>query len=233
MSLPYFPMYPTDFEADTSHLTLVEDGAFNRLLRLCWMTPGCTLPDDEVWVMRRMRARTEEEKEAVRTVLAEFFVAQDGRLSNARMMREWTTANAAHEKRKNAGSKGGKAKALTTNKTAPSNATAKPKQPEPEPEPYTDTSVSDAGASERDFASVIFTNGVEYLKRHGTTERQARSVIGRWRKDHADADIFEAFSAASREGVVDPIPWITARLTPNPENTINIREILEAKNDRA
>ncbi|MCP5097247.1 MAG: YdaU family protein, partial [Chloroflexi bacterium] len=36
MSLPYFPMYPTDFEADTSHLTLEEDGAYNRLLRLMW-----------------------------------------------------------------------------------------------------------------------------------------------------------------------------------------------------
>ena len=32
--LPYFPLYPTDFEADTSHLTLEEDGAYNRLLRL-------------------------------------------------------------------------------------------------------------------------------------------------------------------------------------------------------
>jgi uncharacterized protein YdaU (DUF1376 family) len=31
MSLPYFPMYPTDFEAKTSHLTLAEDGAYNRL----------------------------------------------------------------------------------------------------------------------------------------------------------------------------------------------------------
>jgi uncharacterized protein YdaU (DUF1376 family) len=53
MSLPYFPMYPSDFEAKTSHLTLLEDGAYNRLLRLCWMTPGCSIPADEAWIMRR------------------------------------------------------------------------------------------------------------------------------------------------------------------------------------
>lgn len=51
MSLPYFPMFPTDFEAKTSHLTLAEDGAYNRLLRLMWMTPGCSLPDDDAWIM--------------------------------------------------------------------------------------------------------------------------------------------------------------------------------------
>ena len=139
MSLPYFPMYPTDFEADTSHLTLAEDGAYNRLLRLCWMTPGCSLPDDEAWIMRRMRARTDEEQEAVRVVLAEFFTLSNGRLSNARLTRENIAAKEAHEKRKNAGSKGGAAKSAKTNKKAPSKAKAMPKQPEPEPEPENNT----------------------------------------------------------------------------------------------
>ena len=135
MGLPYFPLFPTDFEADTSHLTLAEDGAYNRLLRLCWMTPGCSLPDDEAWIMRRMRARTDDEIEAVRAVLAEFFTVKNGRCSNARLTREYHAAHEAHERRKNAGAKGGKAKALKTNETTPSNAVAKPKQPEPEPEP--------------------------------------------------------------------------------------------------
>ena len=145
MSLPYFPMYPSDFEAKTSHLTLLEDGVYNRLLRLCWMTPGCSLPDDEAWIMRRMRAQTDAEKEAVRTVLSEFFTVSKGRYSNARLTREYLAANEAHEKRKNAGSRGGQAKALKTNETAPSIATAMPKQPEPEPEPEykkEDTNVS-------------------------------------------------------------------------------------------
>ena len=135
MSIPYFPMYPSDFEAKTSHLTIAEDGAYNRLLRICWMTPGCSMPADETWIMRRARAHSEDEQAAVRAVLDEFFTIEKGRYSNARLRKEWLAANDAHEKHRNAGSKGGKAKALKTNESASSNAVAKPKQPEPEPEP--------------------------------------------------------------------------------------------------
>jgi uncharacterized protein YdaU (DUF1376 family) len=128
-------MFPSDFEAKTSHLTLIEDGAYNRLLRICWMTAGCSIPIDEAWIMRRVRAHTEAEQEAVRAVLAEYFVCDKGRYSNARLTRVFDEANDAHEKRKNAGAKGGKSKALKTKDFGPSNATAMLKQPEPEPEP--------------------------------------------------------------------------------------------------
>lgn len=134
MSLPYFPMFPADFEAKTSHLTLAEDGAYNRLLRICWMTPGCSIPADEAWIMRRVRAHSEDDREAVRSILAEFFTVKNGRYSNARLTKEWLAANEAHERRKNAGAKGGAAKARKTNNNASSNAVAKPKQPEPEPD---------------------------------------------------------------------------------------------------
>jgi uncharacterized protein YdaU (DUF1376 family) len=135
MSLPYFNFYPKDFEADTSHLTLEEDGAYNRLLRLCWMTPGCSLPDDDAWIMRRMRVDAEAFERAVRPVLAEFFIRKAGRISNARMTKEHHKSDVAHQRRVSAGSQGGKAKALNSKDKAPSNAVAMPKQPEPEPEP--------------------------------------------------------------------------------------------------
>lgn len=136
MSLPYFPMYPRDFEADTSHLTLEEDGAYNRLLRLCWMTPEASLPDDDAWIMRRMRVDEATFIRVVKVVLAEFFVRQSGRVSNARMTREFIASSDAHAKRVSAGKSGGNAKAMKTNKSEPSNAKAMLKQPEPEPEPY-------------------------------------------------------------------------------------------------
>lgn len=142
MSLPYFPLYADDFEADTAHLTLEEDGAYNRLLRLCWRSPGCQIPDDEAWIFRKMRARTDEEKATVSIVLEEYFVRKSGKFFSQRLLKEWQKSDLAHRKRVSAGSKGGRAKALRTNKTAPSNAVAKPKQPEPEPEVKEDTNVS-------------------------------------------------------------------------------------------
>lgn len=135
MSLPYFPMYPTDFEAKTSHLTIEEDGAYNRILRLMWMTPGCSIPDDDAWIMRRMRVDADTYERVVRVVIDEFCERKNGRVSNARLMQVFIASNDAHEKRVSAGSKGGKAKALKSNDMASSNAVAKPKQPEPEPEP--------------------------------------------------------------------------------------------------
>jgi uncharacterized protein YdaU (DUF1376 family) len=147
MGLPYFPMYPTDFEADTSHLSMAEDGAYNRLLRICWMTPGCSMPADEAWIMRRVRAHSDEDKQAVKAVLGEFFTIIKGRYSNARLAREFAAASEAHEKRKKAGSKGGRAKAAKVNDFTSSNAKAMPKQPEPEPEPEIDTNVSIGAAS--------------------------------------------------------------------------------------
>jgi uncharacterized protein YdaU (DUF1376 family) len=136
MSLPYFPMYPSDFEAKTSHLTLAEDGAYNRLLRLCWMTPGCDIPADEAWVIRRARAISEADIEAVLTVLGEYFTIENGRYSNAKLKLIFGEVSEAHQKRVNAGSKGGKAKSLKSNNSTSSNVKAKLKQPEPEPEPY-------------------------------------------------------------------------------------------------
>ena len=136
VSLPYFPMYPSDFEAKTSHLTLAEDGAYNRLLRLMWMTPGCSIPDDNTWIKRRMRCSDADFADVVLGVIDEFLIREKGRVSSAKLTREFDKSHTAHKKRVDAGSRGGKAKSLKANKETPSNATAKPKQPEPEPEPY-------------------------------------------------------------------------------------------------
>ena len=117
MSLPYFPMYPTDFEAKTSHLTLEEDGAYNRLLRLCWMSPNCSVPDDDAWIMRRLRCDEATYERVVKVVIEEFFTRKNGYVFSKRLSKEWTIANKAHKKRKNAGKKGGNSKALKKRKT--------------------------------------------------------------------------------------------------------------------
>ena len=219
MSLPYFNLYPRDFEADTSHLSLEEDGAYNRLLRLCWMTPGCSLPDDDAWIMRRMRVDQDTYDRVVRVVLAEFFTRKSGRVRNARIAREYEQSSAAHEKRVLAGKSGGKAKALKTNNSDTSKAKAIPKQPEPEPEPEPEESNSVADATDGeavDPAKAVWDAGVRVLGASGVSDRQARSLVGKLRKDHPgqDSQILSAIMDCGRAGAVDPIPWITARLRP-------------------
>lgn len=134
MSIPYFPMYPDDFEADTAHLSLAEDGAYNRLLRLCWRTPTCKIPSDRTWIFRRVRASSDEDKAVVEVIISEFFKKKSGKIFSPRLLEEYEKAHAAHERRVSAGSKGGRPKSLKTKDADQSNAKAMPKQPEPEPD---------------------------------------------------------------------------------------------------
>jgi len=72
--------------------------------------------------------------------------------------------------------------------------------------------------------AALWDRGVKYLMAHGTPERQARTVIGRWRKEAEDQEIYDAFAACKKEGVVDPIPWITAVLS---KPKIDLQKIAE------
>lgn len=138
-SLPYYPFYPSDFEGKTSHLTLEEDGAYNRLLRLMWMTPGCSLPNDDAWLARRMRVDAATFVRVVKPLIDEFFKVVGGRIIQPRLREEFEKADVTYRRRSEAGKKGGRPKALDNKgideKAGLSRGKAGPKQPEPEPEP--------------------------------------------------------------------------------------------------
>lgn len=196
MGLPYFNLYPTDFEADTSHLTLEEDGAYNRLLRLCWMSPGCSLPDDDAWIMRRMRVDFETYERVVRIILDEFFTRKSGRVSNARLAREFVESNAAHERRVFAGKRGGNAKALKTKETGSSIARAMPKQPEPEPDKSKrDTNVSPKKPRKSQIPpdAVLSENQLTVAMGKGLSEAEAA----------AQFDRFKSYCLANGKGYID------------------------------
>lgn len=84
------------------------------------------------------------------------------------------------------------------------------------------TTTPEANASGRDAASEpegedltkqLFDRAVAFLGRHGVKDQQARSFVGKLRKDgHTDGAIFDAFARCARAGPVQPIPWITKAL---------------------
>ena len=189
MGLPYFPLYVTDYEADTAHLTLEEDGVYMRLLRLCWRTPGYSIPNEPKWIARHMRVTWEDFERVVAPILSEFFKIEASRYYSPRLMDEAQKASVAHEKRKLAGSKGGSAKALKYNKTAPSNARAMLKQPEPEPE----LDIREAKASRRRSKTALPEGFIPDLQRFGAMKeemdlsREEMNFCFQRMKDHAYA----------------------------------------------
>jgi len=126
--LPFLPLWVSTYEAHTAHLSLCEDGAYNRLLRLCWRTPGCSLPADDTWVMRQMRVDQNSFDAFVKPVLSEFFKVRRGRYVNDKLKEVFDEATAKTERRKSAGRKGGEAKARKTKEVLPSNATSELEQ---------------------------------------------------------------------------------------------------------
>lgn len=128
MSIPYMPLYVADYEADTAHLSIEEDGVYMRLLRLCWRTPGCSLPDDDEWIKRRLRVSESEWQRVAAPIIAEFFKRDKGRLFSVRLHREHERINDTHQKRRDAGRKGGRPrKTLETHETGERRAKAKQK----------------------------------------------------------------------------------------------------------
>lgn len=143
MSVPYFPLYVADYEADTAHLTLEEDGAYLRLLRLCWRTPGCSIPADPKWIARMMRVTWECYERVVAPIINEFLTHKNNRYFSPRLQREMERINATSKARSDAGKlgnekrwekEGASDKPLKTNKTGDRPAIAKVSHPEPEPE---------------------------------------------------------------------------------------------------
>ena len=139
MSAPYIPLYIDDFDGATAHLTCEEEGAYMRLIKLAWRTPGCSLPNDDAWIARKIRMTPDQFQTVAKPVLAEFFKLVRGRWVQGRLKKESDKLLARNRERSEAGKRGAAAKALKNNEITPTLAKAEHKQPEPEPEPYKDT----------------------------------------------------------------------------------------------
>lgn len=110
--LPFLPLWVAKYEARTSHLSFEEDGCYMRLLRLCWVTPGCRVPIDRSWLIRRLRTDEPTYDRIVAPILGEFFYKERGYWKNARLSEFYMQNLDVRRKRSEAGSKGGKNKAL-------------------------------------------------------------------------------------------------------------------------
>lgn len=63
-----------------------------------------------------------------------------------------------------------------------------------------------------DFAKCIFTTGVTILKACGHDERQARSIIGRWKKTYSEGALIAVLARCQIVQPQAPVEWITKAL---------------------
>jgi uncharacterized protein YdaU (DUF1376 family) len=79
----FFPLHINDYAQATSHLTLLEDAVYFRLLRKYYADEKPLIGDIDR-IQRLIGARSKEEKEAVKTVLEEFFSFESDCFRNKR-----------------------------------------------------------------------------------------------------------------------------------------------------
>ncbi len=79
----YYEHHIGDYAEATAHLSFIEDAAYSRLIRKYYASEK-PLPADHKAVQRLVGARSKEEREAVSTVLEEFFTLQDDGWHNRR-----------------------------------------------------------------------------------------------------------------------------------------------------
>jgi uncharacterized protein YdaU (DUF1376 family) len=104
----YFELYPGDYLRDTTRLTLVEHGAYLRLL-MTYYSEEEPLPADENELFIIVSAISDADKAAVRKVAARFFpVREDGTRRNDRVDAEIVKARRRIESARSNGGKGGR-----------------------------------------------------------------------------------------------------------------------------
>ena len=85
--MPWYKRFPADYGLDTTHLSMMEDGAYTRMLDSFYASQK-PLPKDKERLYRALRVQSEEEKRAVDFVLAEFWTEQEDGYVNARAQKE-------------------------------------------------------------------------------------------------------------------------------------------------
>lgn len=121
--LPWYAFYPADYQRRTAGLTMVQDGAYRRLMDQYYLT-GDPLPANADELLRICRAFADDERAAVTHVLARFFVLSDDGWHHERIDSELARRAGLSQTRANAGKKG----ADKTNGKRSANERQMPKQ---------------------------------------------------------------------------------------------------------
>ena len=122
---PIWPVATDAFIADTTHLDAEQTGAYMMLLMSLWRSPDAKLPLDDKKLCRMARV-SQRRWPAVWGVIADFFTIKDGFIAQNRVTSDRVDVRERVRANRENGAKGGKAKALKTNKLGLADANISP-----------------------------------------------------------------------------------------------------------
>jgi uncharacterized protein YdaU (DUF1376 family) len=223
--LNFYKHHIGDYDADTAHLSWVEDAAYRRLISLYYRREG-PIPAEISQACRLVRATSKQEREAVETVLREFFVESPDGWRSKRCDEEIESARTKAKANQENGKGGGrpKKKPIAPAKANPdetddkteskptglivgSDTRAGPTATSQTPDSSSEAKASAAAPPAADPMSAkdrLWAIGVALLGEKG------RSHIGKLLSTYGEAVLLDALSEATREQPGDPKSWLVA-----------------------
>lgn len=219
---PAMPLFTDAYLGDTTHLTTIEHGAYLLLLITSWRARGNTLPDNDRMLARYAKC-TMGQWARIRPILEPFFsISSDGwvqgrlmdEAAHVRQVRESQRANGVSSALKRKGRHSAKRDASSNGAMQFDEDTDnQPATPSPSPqsigsEPNGSGAIAPDKPDEIDPAKIIFGAGLKVMTDGGMTEMRARSILGKWRREHGDAHVIAALGTCKREGAINPVEFI-------------------------
>jgi uncharacterized protein YdaU (DUF1376 family) len=211
---PYMPLWIRDFVGDTTHLTAEETGAYILLLGAMWLRGGTLDTSDMSDLCRMARVHPSRWSRVWLRLLPFFTVVDDKTLIQKRLADELKRTSGIREANSQKATLGWRTRRNKNNKLAPdehiiSNVS------------HTHTHIKEDSVAKAtgaapllDFKKEAFRKGVNMLVAEGVPEKQARSLVGKWRKLSGGDD--EALvELLDRAADVDPVvlaEWMGAAL---------------------
>lgn len=131
----YYEHHIGDYDADTAHLSWLEDMAYTRLMRLYYRKEA-PIPADVAQACRLVRAQSKDERAAVDTVLREFFVLRDDGWHQDRCDAEVAAYQERVEHNRRVGKKGGRPRKTPVETEPENNPQGLKTEPEQNPPGY-------------------------------------------------------------------------------------------------
>lgn len=218
------PLFGDAYMADTRHLTLEEHGAYLMLLIIAWRTDECSLPDDDKRIARMLGIGQAKWERLKPTIMA-FWTLENGAWYQGRLTRERKfvdekratnslSAKARWGKQEFENKQGAECERI-------SERNAPPPSPPQEKVPIANAIGGKAAPSASEITKSVWDTGKAILKAAGHDDRQAGSIIGRFRKTYSDSQVLIALSRCQIEQPSEPLEWLTKAL--EFENGKNIR----------
>lgn len=196
MTAPYLPLYISDYQADTSHLTTLEHGAYLLLIMNYWQR-GQPLPNDDR-KLARIAGLGPREWKRVRETISEFFQVDCSNWFHSRLESELHKLRDKSLKKRNGGL--ARAQQMLSERSARAQL-------------IKGVGVGNIPSSNEDGAApdadkVFWENAKAYLAPHS---KDPGKLIGKWIKESGGDKrvVARAIGEAQVNRVVDPVSYIS------------------------